>query len=141
MKVSKFRGFSTCFTENEFFYGDLIHYDNNKCYIVEQHCRNWDITAQGIKVDPKSVGEFAGVADKEEKEIYEGDIVEDGEIRKRQYVVSFDKGSFILIPYEIYYDKEIEDKIEESYIIGAFLESDKSNKCKVKIIGNVYENK
>ena len=137
MCITKFRGFSTCFTEDEFFYGDLVHYDYGKCYIVEQYCRNWDITGQGIEVDPKSVGQFTGLYDKEDEEIYQGDIVNVDEIRNRSYAVGFVQGSFVLIPY----DEDLGDEIEESYIISAFLESEKSNKCKLKIIGNVYENK
>ena len=47
MRTIKFRGYTTEFTNNEFVYGDLIHYDEHEVYIMEQECRSWDVWESG----------------------------------------------------------------------------------------------
>ena len=60
MREIKFRGFSKTFTENEWFNGDLIHYDENTFYIMEQNYRSWDIPYSGIEVHKESIGQYTG---------------------------------------------------------------------------------
>jgi len=69
----------------------------SKCFIIN-NCKSLnftkeDTTFEGIEVQPETVCQFTGLLDKNDKEIYEGDIY-NVETTKFNYVVSFRDGIF-----------------------------------------------
>ena len=101
----------------------------------------------GKPVIPESVGQFTGLFDIEEKEIYENDIVvrEKDKEHSDKYEVSFKQGMFVMCNYD-YSDISL---IALNYYIDSDIHSRKykseedrlnCNKVLLKVIGNVYEN-
>ena len=121
MRTIKFRGYSKDFTENEWFFGNLIDKGNGSLQILEKNPKIWDLSYDGIAVLPESIGQFTGLHDKNGKEIYEGDILEDTLGRKK------------LVEY-----------YKDGFWLNAFLEGAewclRQVNSSSKIIGNLYEN-
>ena len=91
MREIKFRG--KCMFSNEWVYGDLIHkrHDRNALMIQDEN-------GLGSDVVPETIGQFTGLHDKNDKEIYEGDIVLSKLKRARKYdeilQICFDDGEY-----------------------------------------------
>lgn len=110
MREIEFRGLDP--KSGEFVKGDLIHGVGNKCgkvFILPirinlAYVKNCD-PLDGVEVDPKSVGQFTGLLDKNGKKIFEGDVIEEGVVYfDDEYLGFFVKGDFIEGEHKPLYD-------------------------------------
>ena len=130
MREIKFRGFTTdcIYMDNEWIYGDLIHYDEDEFYIIPQNNSYHDIADDDNRIDKQSIGQFTGFKDKNGKEIYEGDILklidEDGIITYVEWDKEYTGFSLIEPTGHIV-----------SAGMGNWTEED------TEVIGNIFENK
>ena len=113
--------------ESTFVFGDLIidSSPNQKPYIRHE--------GKVYEVYKDTVGQFSGLYDRKQREIYEGDILKWAK-NKRLYVVKFMNGMFYA---------SVEECNEEIY--GGFplhvLASHKEKGYECEIVGNIHENK
>ena len=133
-RIIKFRGFNN--SNSEWNYGNLVIIDD-EYHITEQE--EYEEASDYTLVDKKSVGQFTGLYDVNNKEIYEGDIVCSDELYFENYLVKFHQGNFIVEPFNTV--RPLRDPLDESYSIGVFSPDFKLAKTKLKIIGNIYEDK
>ncbi len=92
----QYRGYSL--TDKKWIYGDLIHYNNSMaiCPIDSdwlEFITDSKMINRKYQVDPKSVGQSTGIFDRNDVEIFEGDIVE---FNNQRLTVRYDIGVHIL---------------------------------------------
>lgn len=113
----KFRG--KRIDTGEWIYGDLLH---NISLVQESICKNAIKDGVIIKaVHPKTVGQNTGLKDKNDKEIYEGDIVSYG--RRYMQVIQLNTGEWALKQKGFYSNISL-------YMSLKFCE----------VVGNIHEN-
>ena len=84
-------------------------------------------TWEDYEVEPKTIGQFTGLTDKNDKEIYEGDIIQ-SESEEFVYQVVFNETRFASFGL----------KREQDMFLHYFGEALEAEDCKV--IGNVFDN-
>ncbi|MFE5643269.1 YopX family protein [Rhodococcus sp. NPDC056516] len=96
-RVIRFRGRHV--VTGEWFYGSLLA--PNIIGVIEQNDKRdgrgrRPELAEFCVVDPETVGQFVGLLDRSNKEIYEGDILQSGRALTRPRIVTFSQAQFIL---------------------------------------------
>jgi len=99
MREYKFRG--KRIDNGEWVYGDLVHLsyktyikDSNDKYTNPRTLNGFNHTAdvRCVEVDPKTVGQYAGLHDKNGNELWESDIIENE--YKERYLIMWDGTGF-----------------------------------------------
>lgn len=135
MRTIKFRGYSKDFTENEWFFGNLIDKGNGSFQILEKDPKIWDLSYDGITVFPESIGQFTGLYDKNGKEIYEGDIVKYFNTKDcLEYYITVVKWGYKSSGFTLKCDTRKYTKF------GTIKYYSIPNSKYIEIIGNIYEN-
>lgn len=101
---------------NGWVYGNLVMYDDIP-FIVALSLED-DVYDYWVKVHPESVGQYTGLKDENEREIYEGDIVKHA-IWGDVYEIMFEDGGF--------------------YVLSSY-DFQTINEYPLEVIGNVFEN-
>ena len=126
----KFRG--QIIDSKEWVYGNLVKIDNGQCFIFNFHF----IPAMScpsekfIEVKPETIGQFVGILDKANTEIYEGDFIST-DLQRPYNKVIFKNGAFMVECFDdnLYHDIFF----PTSHLQHTF--------CKYsKVIGNVIDN-
>lgn len=131
MRQILFRGYNR--KNNKWLYGYyLVNRDQH--FICPEGVQNPLASWEDFVVEEESVGQWTGLKDKNEKEIYEGDIVKAplldpifGDILSDAFdnvVISFHNGSFVVAYYKGRHKIYLQDLFD-----------------KIEVIGNIYENK
>ena len=116
MRIIKFRGKSI--DGKEWLYGDLVSSADKKRFAILVNDKE---TYDECEIVPETIGQFIGLYDKDEKEIFEGDILDFNGITVE---VRFVRGVF-------------------AFLTNGDLEEELCGDCRTdlfaKVIGNVYD--
>ena len=150
----KFRGYDP--DTKRWYYGSLVKqnkttyvtsedYDQNpsntEWFILWDEMTDWCLPNRHIRgsVDPKSIGEYTGLHDKNAREIYEGDIVSFGSVWNNGDDEDIDEEFHIGVveydPHYAVYNVNCEESGERR-----FLFTDVVNYDGFGVIGNIFEN-
>lgn len=126
MKEIKFRGLTT---SDEWVYG-FLSVLSKKHYEIDagSYISNRYGSPFAYKIQPETIGEYTGLKDRNDKEIYEGDIVEKFGLYRS--TVEFVDGSF---GYMTYYDEFI------SFAGNHNFDWDSGKSMQIEVMGNIHQ--
>ena len=149
MREILFRGKRT--DNGEWVYGDLIQ--NVDCLKIREQEKSIRKIAKSYEIDPKTVGQFTGLLDKNGKKIFEGDIIRYAELYEYNcYIESLDNSEAydnvdfgdICTVDEVVYGIKIGypafDLNRHNFEVNGLSELNESGGYFYEVIGNIYDN-
>lgn len=134
MREIKFRGMNLC---GSWVYGDLRH---DRMCMPDGRLQEY-ISVCGKPIHPATVGQFTGLKDKDGREIYEGDILQNKHAR---YILKYDKGEFVAVEITT---RAVPDKtgwhwedIEKSVQPLKDVLDNLIDDYKIIVVGNIHDN-